>query len=385
VKNILRLTLHFVLVLVVQCVSSWAVDEPRLVPNSGQKLVHARADQARTGSYNFPAIRQQPKLKWHVRPGPMLLGTPLVSDEVLYCGGSDGSLYALNTRTGKTIWSTGGFELIENATAIADDIIIGGGQNKAVRALNLRDRKERWSFAASAFVFTPPLIADGRVYIATYEKLHALDLKTGKQVWKADLGTQPAFVSSPALADGTIFLTVGSQLCAFDSASGKEEWRIKSKTQFWGLALVHHLVYVGNSDGYFRAYDQKTHAQRWKFKSQFATAEDIWSPPAIAGDKVYAGSRDQLLYALNAQTGEKIWEFKTTGDSIGECVLSDGVVYFSDSNHLLPLGPRRLYALDAASGREIWHYETNSTLLTTPALEQGKIFVTIENEVLALE
>lgn len=368
-----------------QCGSLLGTEDPRASARNEQTLVQCRANEARTGAYNFPAIRQQPKLKWRVKPGPSILGTPLVSDGVLYCGGSDGLLYALSSATGETIWSKGNFEVIESATAIVGDMIIGGGQNRAVRALNRRDGQEKWSFEASAFVFTAPLIADGKVHIATYEKLHALDLKNGKPVWEVSLGSQPAFVSSPALEDGTIYVTVGLQLCAFDSANGKERWREKNKTQFWGLALANQSVYVGNSDGYFYAFDQRTHEQRWKFRSGFATPEDIWSAPAIADGRIYVGSRDQSLYALNAKTGEKVWQFKTTGDSISECVLSDGVVYFSDSNHLLPLGPRRLYALNAASGREIWHYETSSTLLTTPALEKGKIFVTIENEVLALE
>jgi outer membrane protein assembly factor BamB len=384
-RSALLWSLSVTLLLIVQCTKPSATEETSSTSRSGQQLVHHRADEGRTGSFSFPAIRQQPKQKWKVHPGPSNLGTPLVSGGILYSGGSDGLLYALDSASGKTIWSKGDFELIENATAIVGDVIVGGGLNKAVRALNRRDGKQLWSFEASAFVFTAPLVADGKVYVATYEKLHALELKTGRRVWEVDLGSQPAFVSSPAFEEGTIYVTVGPQLCAFDSSNGKERWRVKSKSQFWGLAVAHQLVYVGNSDGYFYAYDQKTSQQRWKFKSGYSMQDDIWSAPAIANERVYAGSRDQWLYALNAHTGEKVWGFKTSGDSIGECVLSDGVAYFSDSNHTLPLGSRRLYALDAASGHELWNFETTSTILTTPALEKGRIFVTIEDGVIALE
>jgi len=99
---------------------------------------------------------------------------------------------------------------------------------------------------------------------------------------------------------------------------------------------------------------------------------------------VYVGSRDQTIYALDAQTGEKRWGFKTTGESVGDPVVSAGVVYFSDSNHALPMGPRRLYAVGAATGRELWHYETRSTLLTTPTLGNGVIYETITGQVMAL-
>jgi outer membrane protein assembly factor BamB len=60
-------------------------------------------------------------------------------------------------------------------------------------------------------------------------------------------------------------------------------------------------------------------------------------------------------------------------------------VYVSDSNHLLPPGPRRLHALDAATGQPLWTYEVDSTLLTTPALGPGAIYVTITGAVIALE
>ena len=69
---------------------------------------------------------------------------------------------------------------------------------------------------------------------------------------------------------------------------------------------------------------------------------------------------------------------------MGDPVVSDGIVYVSDSNHLLPAGTRRLHALDAATGEEVWTFEIASTVLTTPALDKGSIFVTIADEVIAL-
>ncbi len=57
-------------------------------------------------------------------------------------------------------------------------------------------------------------------------------------------------------------------------------------------------------------------------------------------------------YALDAQTGEQFWAFKTAGQAVSEPVVADGIVYFSDSNHEFPRGPRHVYALDALTGEE---------------------------------
>lgn len=354
-------------------------------PSFGPQLVHYRGDAARSGAFDFPAIHQLPGLKWRTELDDLLLGTPLVADAVLYSGGSDGSLYALAAETGEVLWSAGGFGVIETATGIAGDVIIAGGGNNRVQALDRRDGDPLWSFRATTFVFAAPLIAGDKVFIVTYDKLHALDLQTGQVIWEADTSDEMAFVSAPAAAGDTIFVAAGPHLLAFDASSGDEHWRVESPTQFWGLALSPHLVLLGNSDGYLHAYDQATGQEAWKFASRFGGPNEIWSSPAVTGDTVYVGSRDQFVYALDANTGRKIWEFETAGDSVGDPVVSDDVVYVSDSNHLLPPGRRRLHALDAATGQPLWTYEVDSTLLTTPALGPGVVYVTITGAVIALE
>src|SRR5262249_22559913 len=155
-------------------------------------------------------------------------------------------------------WSAPGFDVIENATVIAGDMIVAGGGNGAVRALDRRTGKVIWSSDADAMVSTPPLVVGDLLYITTYLGLHALDLKSGQRKWMTPLATAPAFVSYPASHDGAVFVSVGSTLYAFDAATGRERWHVASPTQFWSLALGNQLLYVGNSDGYLRAYDQAT-------------------------------------------------------------------------------------------------------------------------------
>lgn len=358
---------------------------PTPISSSLTDVILQRGDTARTGFYNFPAMRDMPELKWSTQLGSSLyLGTPLLADGIIYTGGSDGKFYALDAQTGKLLWSAEDFDATETASAIAGNTIIVAGQNKSVKALDRSNGKTIWSFTVSTFVFAPPLIVDDSVYITTYEKFYALDLKTGKLDWDVPTGNQMAFVSAPASQGDSIYVSVGTALIAFDRSNGKQRWRVEPKTQFWSLALGHGLVYTGNADGYMYAYDQANGKERWKFKSSFGP-DDIWSAPAVAADTVYVGSRDQYVYALNAESGQKTWAFKTAGESVGAPLVSDGLVYLSDSDHALPLGVRRLLALEAATGKPVWTYEINSTLLTTPTLGQNVIFITITGEVIALQ
>ena len=72
------------------------------------------------------------------------------------------------------------------------------------------------------------------------------------------------------------------------------------------------------------------------------------------------------------------------GKSGSEPIVTDGVIYVSDSSHEFPRGPRHLYALDANSGEELWTFETVATFLPAPALAEDTIYVTATGEVMAL-
>jgi len=256
--------------------------------------------------------------------------------------------------------------------------------SRRVQALDRKDGSVRWTFDATAFVFAPPLVEGGVVYVATYDRLDALELATGRLLWSADTGEVMATVSAPALAGEAIFVASGTRLLAFARADGRVLWRVDAPASFWSLALDRELIYVGNSDGSFRAYDPATGVERWRFASAFGR-EEIWSGPAIDHGLIYVGSRDRNLYALDARSGAPRWTFRTEGEAVGDPVVSNGMLYLSDSAHALPPGVRRLHALDASTGAEAWRWETTSTLLANPAPGKGALYVTVAGQVLALE
>ena len=66
---------------------------------------------------------------------------------------------------------------------------------------------------------------------------------------------------------------------------------------------------------------------------------------------VYFGSFDTNLYAVDAKTGIKIWNFKTNQKVYSSPAIADGSVYFASED-------RNLYAVDAATGIQRWNYKT---------------------------
>ncbi len=65
---------------------------------------------------------------------------------------------------------------------------------------------------------------------------------------------------------------------------------------------------------------------------------------AVADGKVYVGSYDDNVYALNALTGALIWSFKTGDSVVSSPAVENGVVYVGSEDH-------KIYALNASDGK----------------------------------
>ena len=90
----------------------------------------------------------------------------------------------------------------------------------------------------------------------------------------------------------------------------------------------------------------------WKFK----TGAEVKSSAAIAEGRVFVGSSDESVYALDLPTGQKLWSYKTGGSvEAAPCVL-EGRVFVGSADNFL-------YALDAGTGELKWKYETGGQIL----------------------
>lgn len=102
--------------------------------------------------------------------------------------------------------------------------------------------------------------------------------------------------------------------------------------------------------------------QRWVFE----TGGAVRSSPAVVDGVVYIGSRDQSLYAINAETGVEIWSFATGGAIVTSPAVVEGRVFTTSFDGFL-------YALDAVSGEELWRFRSGAA--TSPTVAGGIVFL----------
>jgi outer membrane protein assembly factor BamB len=257
----------------------------------------------------------------------------------------------------------------------------------------------KWAFKTDGAIIASPAVADGVVFIGSLDtNLYAVDQETGTQKWK--FKTEGPIASSVAVVDGTVYFSGNDGVFyALAAETGAVKWRFSTERgerrfEARGLhgtrpraqtvpdpfdiftsspAVFGNRVYFGSGDGNVYALDAQTGVLVWKF----STGEVVRASPAVANNTVYVGSWDSYLYALDAETGTEKWRFKTGEDPVNHNqvgfqsspAIADGVLYVGCRD-------AHVYALDAATGRKRWDYYTSKAwVMGTPAIGGGTVYV----------
>ncbi len=255
-----------------------------------------------------------------------------------------------------------------------------------------------WVFKAAGPIVASPSVADGVVYIASLDgHLYAIDQETGKEKW--NFKSRMPIASTPAVAGGTLyFISSTGALAALDIGTGKPKWVVATEFErkfeaknlhgynsaaqaipdAWDIfisspAVVNGKVFFGSGDGNVYAVDAQDGVLLWKFP----TGDVVHASPSVAGNTVYVGSWDSHLYAIDADTGQQRWSFKAGEDPVihnqvgfqSSPAVVDGTVYVGCRD-------AHVYAIDAATGRKKWDYPTSkSWVIGTPAVRDGMVYV----------
>jgi outer membrane protein assembly factor BamB len=134
-------------------------------------------------------------------------------------------------------------------------------------------------------------------------------------------------------------------------------------------AVVNGVVYFGSEDATLYAVDADTGTKLWEFRA----GNFINSSPAVIDGVVYFGSNDGYFYALDAKTGIELWSFRTGKANQSSPAVAGGMVFFGSDN-------AKMYALDTRTGEELWEYEADGPIISSPAVANGIVYFTTVNE-----
>ena len=344
-----------------------------------------RGETAHAGVYREAGPRAFHRVKWTFPTGDRIVSSPVYRDGVVYFGGDDGNVYAVNAADGHQLWkhATGG--PVPATPALAGELLYVGSYDGKFYAFDARTGATRWKFATGGerrfeakglhglqpknqtipdqfdVYLSSPVVADGAVFFGSGDgSVYALDAATGALRWKFQTGD--VVHASPAYADGVVFFgSWDSWFYAVDATTGKEKWRfhggedplIHNQVGFQSSpAVVDGVVYTGCRDSNLYALDAATGKEKWRYN---ASGSWIITSPAVTRGKVVAATSDSSLYlVLDAESGKPVVQKQGNAFVFASPAVAGDVVYVGVLNGTLE-------ARDLASGDVLWEFETDTS------------------------
>jgi alcohol dehydrogenase (cytochrome c) len=127
----------------------------------------------------------------------------------------------------------------------------------------------------------------------------------------------------PLVVDGVMYVSAPNEVHAIDARSGRQIWQWRREPGInrgpnRGVAVLGNLVYVGTPDAYLVALDARTGAEVWT--AEVASSEEGYYSPAapfaidgkvIVGNAAGDYGLNGWLDAFDAETGKHLWRWYT--------------------------------------------------------------------------
>ena len=265
---------------------------------------------------------------WRLELGIGIATTPTIADGTLYVLTLDGTLHALALAERTTTWTARGF-LDETIITVADGLVLAGAPGEIV-ALAVEDGSERWRAETGGSDRVG--VADRVAYAGGEGSgvLTSLALDDGAERWNVDFGA--ARVLTPAIVDGEI-VAAGRDLDGGHSAvfvlagDGTERWRWQPPTrELIGATAVADgrvIVALGGQAGGLHALALDTGESLW----DAAVPGELQMIPVVADETVYVGGAEAGLFALDATDGSVRWTRPLDGLISGGIAVTGGLVF----------------------------------------------------------
>ncbi|MBU2180727.1 MAG: outer membrane protein assembly factor BamB [Gammaproteobacteria bacterium] len=254
-------------------------------------------------------------------------GAVTVGFDKVLIGTEDGEVLALNPQTGEKIWSVNiGGEVLASPVAAEGLVLVSTGGGR-IFALQPDTGEQRWMHETENGLLTLRGIsqvagANGGVIFGTGNgKVGALISDKGVPAWEEQIAVAKGATdlariidvdATPIVQDGKIFaIAYNGQLVALDLRTGRELWK-REYASFRDMAYEDNVLYVVDSVGKMYAIDARSGLESWAqlvLNRHFVTAPTVYKKYLVVGDA--AGN----LHWFDKATGEYLSrnEFDSSG------------------------------------------------------------------------
>lgn len=303
---------------------------------------------------------------WNLKSGKNILwqktvpkhgyNSPVINGRNIFLTGADGQareLYCFDLWTGELRW-----------TVKADGI---SGSPSSMPQVN-DDTGLAASTVATNGKQVCAIFATGDVVCADMD---------GKRLWAKNLGVPDnhyGFASSLLMYGNELIIQYdnnsNAKLIALSAANGNQLWSKSRKDKIaWSSPIIakaggqQAVIVMGNPA--ITAYSASNGAELWRVECM---SGEVGSSPCASNGVIYGASEYATCVAINAETGEKIWE---ASDCLPECsspVATKDLLYVATSYGAV-------CAYNTEDGSVVKQHELTTPFYSSPIIADGKIYL----------
>jgi outer membrane protein assembly factor BamB len=199
----------------------------------------------------------------------------------------------------------------------------------------------------------------------------------GNRIWAKNLGVPVNHYgyASSLLSFGNLLIVQydnsnAPKIIALDMATGAERWS-KSRTDkiTWSSPIIAYvdrtpqLILMGNPS--ITAYNPSNGEQYWRVEG---LSGEVASSPCSAAGMVFGASEYAALIAVDATTGETLWQANDYLPEVSSPVATKDNVYLATSYGVIA-------CYDAKTGELKQSHELNTEFYSSPVIAEGKIYL----------
>jgi len=240
-----------------------------------------------------------------------------------------------------------------NATGPVENVSIDWRDSVPTDAIDRKRRRNPESSTPPQSLGNSPVLADGNIYVGTWNGVAALDADTGQRIWSRGddiIGT------TQVAMDGTVY--TGST--AIDADSGEKIW--DSELSSFTLTLKDGILYVLENNK-LSALNASNGKVMWNIDGGGWGGK---SPPAVDESSVYVSS--DMVMSLDSETGDRNWSFESDDTQFRYQTVLDGVLCVTGSDDAIR-------GIDTDTGERLWMFELNDTIRATPAMTEEMVYI----------
>jgi outer membrane protein assembly factor BamB len=294
-----------------------------------------------------------------------------IGDWPIFRGNAEQTGVAASTLPDKLdiLWRFSAKDAIEGTPAIANGVVYIGSFDKNLYAIDLATGNEKWKYPAGESK-APAAVREGKVYIGNLDGvLHCVDAAKGTKIWTFKTPNEAEITSGVSFMDGKLFFGCADESLYCLSEKGEKLWtfRVQGGPVMATPAIAQNRTFVAGCDSTLHVLD----ATEGKELASVELGGQIGATAAVVGDNLYVGTMTNTVVGVDWKQAKVVWTLES--EKIKQPFASSPAV--TDKVVVLGGKDKRVHALDRATGAEIWSFVTRGQVDSAPVIVGQRVFV----------